>query len=80
MFNLRKRKDDSRYVDWVRTWDVSFPVPKRLNGKWKLVPKKFYFEQEFKAMPVKEANIYSKSWHSKKSNACFELVLGRREH
>ena len=79
MFNLRKRKGDSRYVDWVRTWDIKLPVLKRVQGKWTLVPKRFHFEQEFRALPVKERNIYSKKWKSKKSDACFEIVFGRRE-
>ena len=79
MFRFRNKKDDSRYVDWVTVWDIKFPVLKRIKGKWKLVPKTYHFEREFRAMPIKEVNIYSKTWKSKKSDACFELVLGRRE-
>lgn len=80
MLNLRSRKNDARYVDWIRTWDISIPMLGRIDGKWKLVPKKFHFEKEFKAMPIEESNIYSKKWHSKRGNAEFEIVLGRREH
>ncbi len=80
MFNLRKKKNDSKYVDWVKIWDIKFPVPKRVEGKWKLVTKTYHFERTFKAMPAKEHNIYSKTWQSKKGNGYFELVLGRREH
>lgn len=79
MFKLRNRKNKDNYVEWVRTYDIKIWFPKRVNGRWRLEPKKFHYEQEFNAPPKKSGSVFHKKWQSKKGKGYFELELGRRE-
>ncbi len=80
MFKTRNRKNKDNYVEWVRTYDIKIWLPKRVNGRWRLEPKKFHYEQEFKAPPKKSGNVLHKKWQSKKGKGYFELKLGRRKN
>lgn len=74
-----KREKQEEYVDWVRIWHLKIWLPKRVNGKWQLVPKTFHYEQDFKAKPKKPGSIFHKKWQSKKGQGYFEIEIGRRE-